>query len=160
MRRACRKGSLGIQSDEKCLFCSIAAGESQASIAYEDHVVVAFMDLAQFETNPGHTLVVPRRHIADVFDLDDGSGAALMSATKKVALGLRNAFGAEGVNVTIANGEAAGQEVFHLHIHVYPRRKGDGLWLRYYENQPHVAERNELDRQAALLRKAIEEVPL
>jgi histidine triad (HIT) family protein len=138
-----------------CVFCAIVAGKEPGSIAYQDAYVIALMDLGQFETNPGNVLVMPKRHIVDIFELDDETGSAPMAATARIANALRNAFGAEGVNLAVANGEAAGQEVMHLHIHVFPRRKGDSFVMRYYESFPNLAERSELDRQAAAIRAVL-----
>ncbi len=139
-------------ADPPCLFCEIVAGRAESSIVYEDAATVAFMDLRQL--NPGHVLIVPRRHIVDVFGLDDATGAALISAIAIVARGVRHAFEPEGINISASNGAAAGQEVFHLHFHVLPRKQGDGL-LRVYPASPPDPPRAMLDGMAADIRGAI-----
>ncbi len=139
-----------------CVFCQIVAGEAPASIAYEDERTLAFLDLRQMRG--GHTLVVPKQHITDIFDLDDATGAAVMATVARVARGVRAAFAPDGVNIWQSNGEAAGQEVFHLHFHVVPRHAGDGL-LRFYPQRPGYPERPELDAQAAAIRDAIGHLP-
>lgn len=135
---------------DACIFCEIVAGEAEASIAYEDEATMAFMDLRQF--HPGHTLVVPRRHVRDIYELDDNTGAALMAAVARVARGVRDAFAPDGLNLWQSNG-APWQEVFHLHIHVLPRWREDGL-LRFAPGRLPRPPRAELDKQAAKIRDA------
>jgi histidine triad (HIT) family protein len=137
---------------QDCIFCQIVAGKAEASIAYEDDATVAFMDLRQ--TSPGHTLVVPKRHIRDIFELDAATGAALIATTAGVARAVRVAFEPDGINIWQSNEAAAGQEVFHLHFHVLPRRTDDGL-LKFYPSSPSSPERSILDERAAKIRQAI-----
>jgi len=134
-----------------CIFCRIVAGEAEASVAYEDSETLAFMDLGQF--HPGHTLVVPKRHVADLFALDDETGAALMRAVTRVARGVRDAFAPHGLNVWQSNG-APWQEVPHLHVHVLPRWRDDGL-LRFAPPGRARPSRGELDEQAAQIKRAL-----
>ena len=136
---------------EDCIFCRIVAGEAEASIAYEDDATMAFMDVGQF--HPGHTLVVPKRHIPDILALDEATGSALMAAIARVARAVRAAFAPDGINVWQSSGAAAGQEVFHLHFHVLPRWAGDGL-LQFRPPRKRPA-RAELDGQAAKIRGAL-----
>ena len=138
--------------DIECIFCQIVAGEAEASIVCEDALTMAFMDLRQI--NAGHTLVVPKSHLRDIYALDDATGAAVIATVARVARAVGVAFSPDGINITQSNGEAAGQEVFHLHVHVLPRRHGDGL-LRVYGATPGFARRAELDTQAASIRAAI-----
>ena len=140
---------------EDCIFCRIVAGEIEASVAYEDDATIAFIDLAQF--HPGHTLVVPRRHIVDIFELEDESGAALMVALVRVSRAVRQAFSPDGINIWQSNG-APWQEVFHIHFHVLPRWKGDGL-LRFASLGRKRPSRTELDEQAASIRLELEKRP-
>lgn len=137
---------------EDCVFCGIVAGRVEASVAYEDDATLAFMDLRQF--HPGHTLVVPKRHIVDIFELDDETGAALMSAAARVARAVSAAFEPDGINLWQSNG-APWQEVFHLHIHVLPRWRDDGL-LRFAPGRLPRPPRAQLDEQAARIRTALD----
>ena len=114
---------------EECVFCEIARGTQPASIVWEDALTLAFMDRRQFHA--GHTLVIPRRHLGDVRELDYATGAALMAAVARITRAVGAAFPNEGLSVWHSIGTAAGQEVPHLHIHVHPRRVDDGL-LRVY----------------------------
>ena len=115
---------------------------------------MAFMDLRQ--ENPGHVLVIPRTHIADILELDDRTGAALMGGTTRVARAMERAFAPDGINVWQSTGEAAGQEVFHLHLHVMPRRFGDRLF-RPYPELPPPTPRNTLEALAAEVRDRLAE---
>ncbi len=136
---------------EECVFCQIVAGEADASIAYQDDSTLAFMDLGQF--HPGHALVVPRRHVRDIYGLDEETGGALMAAISRVAEGVREAFKPHGINIWQSNG-APWQEVFHLHFHVLPRWRDDGL-LRFTPPDRARPSRKELDGQAAQIRTAL-----
>lgn len=118
---------------ETCVFCEIVAGESPASFVYEDDLTVAFIDLRQF--HPGHTLVIPRRHVQDVRELDDATGAALIAVLARVTRAVSHAFPNEGLSVWHSIGPAANQEIPHLHFHVHPRRIADGV-LRIYPAPP------------------------
>ena len=135
-----------------CLFCRIVEGDVVASLAYEDAETVAILDMRQ--PRAGHVLVIPRRHVETLFEVDDTTGSALMRATMLVARAVRKAFEPDGLNLWQSNGHAGGQEVPHVHMHVMPRWSGDGL-LRIYPQRIAHAARNELDRQATLIRQAI-----
>lgn len=111
---------------EGCPFCAIVAGEAEASVVHEDDTAVVFMDLNP--VTPGHLLVVPRRHAAGLEDLDEDTGAHLWRLAHRMARALRTSgLRCEGVNVFVADGAAAFQEVFHVHVHVFPRFEGDGF---------------------------------
>ena len=138
---------------DDCIFCRIGRHESEASFVLEEQYVVAFLDVRAF--HPGHTLVVPRQHLADIYALrDDTIALALMSAIARVSRAVRKAFAADGLNVWQSNGVAAGQEVPHVHFHVMPRFDGDGL-LRVYPSRTQHPDRAELDANAARLRDAL-----
>jgi histidine triad (HIT) family protein len=114
-------------ADPTCLFCRIVAGELPATRVDEDERTVAFMDI-----NPatrGHALVVPRAHVADVWEADPEDVAACARTAQRVALRARDRLGAAGVNLLNSTGVAAWQTVFHLHVHVIPRYEGDPLRL-------------------------------
>jgi len=138
-------------SDDDCVFCRIIAGEIPASRVLERSGVLAFMDLRQGV--PGHVLVLPRRHVATIYELDPALAGELMAVAVEVAQAMRRAWAPEGLNLWQSNGEAGGQEVPHVHLHVQPRRLGDGL-LRIYPDAPPTLPRAELDVLAAQLRSA------
>ena len=103
----------------KTIFEKIIDREIPANIVYEDNEVLAFMDA--FPLSKGHTLVIPKRPIENIYELDDDTGAKLMAAVTKVSKALRDAFNPKGLNVVQNNGSFASQSVFHLHFHLIPR---------------------------------------
>lgn len=135
-----------------CVFCEIVRGAQPASIVWEDDFTVAVVDLRQF--HPGHVLVIPRRHLPDVRELDYETGAAVMATVVRITRAVAAAFPNEGMSLWHSIGAAAFQEVPHLHIHVHPRMLDDGL-LRVYPSVPALPDRAELDRYAANLRANI-----
>ena len=113
-----------------CIFCKIVTGEWAADKIYEDDATLAFLDI--HPNNLGHSLVVPKKHSENLYDMDDHSLAAVMRTVQKVALALKKSLGADGINITMNNERAAGQVVNHPHMHVIPRFKSDGFthWPR------------------------------
>jgi diadenosine tetraphosphate (Ap4A) HIT family hydrolase len=134
-----------------CTFCEIAASRAPASLVYEDERAIAFMDIGQ--VTPGHLLVVPRRHATGLADLDEPTGQHLFVVAMRMAVALRRSgLRCEGINIFLADGAAAGQDVFHVHLHVVPRFSGDGFILDAdWASRP---DRAELDRLAAQIRRA------
>ena len=119
-----------------CIFCKIAAGEIPAAKVYEDEHTVAFFDM--FPATRYHTLVVPKKHFENMFDADAAELAHLMNAVKKVADIYAEKLGFDNIQIVNANGAAAQQSVMHLHYHIIPRHKDDGLdieWPRHPECQ-------------------------
>ena len=108
-----------------CLFCRIIAGELPALKVYEDEHTLVFMDVAR--DVEGHMLAVPKKHVRSLLDCDADTLAALMLTVQRVALHCVMRCGYEGVNLLNASGESAGQSVPHLHMHLIPRRSGDGI---------------------------------
>lgn len=134
-----------------CVFCGILAGSVPGSRVYEDETCLAFLDIQP--VNPGHTLVIPKRHAASLAELTGGEGGALFAAGQRVAAALRSSgLRCEGVNLRLADGEAAGQEVFHVHLHVIPRFAGDGFGLTFGPAYGQLPPRAELDALAEQLR--------
>ena len=105
-------------SDPNCIFCKIVSGELPSRRIYEDDRAVAFLDIAAWHR--GHSLVVPRRHVSDV-TAGTGSLSEIAPAVDAVAKLLKHRLAADGINLLLSAGEAAGQEVFHTHMHVVPR---------------------------------------
>jgi histidine triad (HIT) family protein len=134
---------------DSCVFCEIVRGTKPASVVWDDSLTMAFIDLRQF--HPGHTLVIPKRHVNDVRDLDHETGAALMATVSRVTRAVAAAFPSQGLSLWHSIGEAADQEVPHMHMHVHPRKMGDHL-LRIYPSAPALPERPVQDEYAAVLR--------
>jgi len=140
------------QTDPTCLFCRLAAHEEEVSFVYEDEQTVVFMDIQPVVR--GHLLVVPRAHAAHLADLEPVDGARVFRVGQLAAAALRGSqLPCEGVNFFLADGEAAGQDVFHVHLHVFPRHRGDGFGLRLPPDYS-VKPRYELDEAAAALRRS------
>ncbi|MBT0568267.1 HIT family protein [Williamsia sp. CHRR-6] len=109
-----------------CVFCSIVAGTAPARLIHSDADVLAFLDIRP--VRPGHTLVIPRRHIPDLAGIPSTLGARMFDTARAVGAALRaSSVAADGVNVAINDGRAAAQTVFHSHIHVVPRHHGDKI---------------------------------
>lgn len=107
-----------------CIFCKIVAGEIPSYTVYEDDVVKAFLDISQ--GTPGHTLVIPKKHVPDLFAYDEDLAAAVFSRIPKIARAVKNSNPAiKGMNVINNNGKVAYQSVFHSHIHLIPRYSND-----------------------------------
>jgi histidine triad (HIT) family protein len=136
-----------------CIFCKIVRRELPASIVAEDEHALAFMDIRPI--NPGHFLVIPKAHAAHLADLPPGEGGRLFEMARELAVALRKSgVRAEGVNVHLADEAVAGQEIFHVHLHVYPRYAGDGVGLRMGPRYGTRPKREELDTLAAAIRSA------
>lgn len=134
-------------SDSHCIFCKILAGESEVSLVYRDDTCAAFMDIQPI--NPGHLLVVPVRHAADLAQLKEEEGAHIFRVAQRLAAALRKSgVKCEGVNLFLADGEAAMQEVFHAHLHVIPRFDGDGFEFKFSAKYFQKPERHELNKIA------------
>jgi histidine triad (HIT) family protein len=129
-----------------CIFCSIAGGTSPSWRVYEDKVAVAFLDIGQ--ATPGHTLVVPRKHTADIWSVTEDEASAVMRSVHRVAAQLRDTLQPLGLNVTQSNGVAAWQEVFHYHVHLVPRYGDDGLVPPWRPTKPSPEELGEVHRRA------------
>ena len=139
----------------ECIFCEIQARRAPASFVYQDDACVAFMDIQP--VTPGHILVVPRRHAANLAELDPQDGAHIFQVAQQTAAALRaSGLRCEGVNLFLADGEAAGQDVFHVHLHVFPRFSGDGFGLRFGPNYAQRPPRSELEELAERIRAKID----
>ena len=108
-----------------CIFCKIIAGDIPSYKVYEDEHVLAFFDI--FPISPGHTIVAPKSHEADVEALSDEEFSAMALAVKKIGKAMMDGLGVKGYSVFLDNKSAANQHVPHAHFHVVPRAEGDGL---------------------------------
>lgn len=137
------------ESAEGCVFCRIVRGEAEASLIHEDELVLAFLDLNP--VTPGHSLVIPKRHAVSLNELTPDELGRVMEVARQLLTRLRaGAVRCEGVNLFLADGEAAGQEIFHVHLHVFPRFPGDGFAL--HGDWSRFPARSELGALAARLR--------
>lgn len=109
---------------EECLFCKIVAGEIPAQKVYEDGEFLAFLDINP--RNPGHTLVVPKRHCETILEMPENEASELFKVVKKVAIAVKKGMKADGISIGQSNGRAAGQVIPHAHFHVIPRFMSEG----------------------------------
>ena len=112
---------------EECLFCKIVKGELPSSKIYEDEDTLAFLDL--FPVNKGHSLVIPKEHYETIFDVPADSLAKISLVMKNVADAVKKGVNADGISIAQSNGKDAGQVIPHIHFHIMPRFKDDGLKL-------------------------------
>jgi histidine triad (HIT) family protein len=122
-----------MHTQEDCIFCKIIAGDIPSAKVYEDDDVLAFLDLSQ--VTEGHTLVIPKNHEENLYELSGETAEKLFKAVPKVANAIKKAFNPAGLNMLNNNGEAAGQSVFHYHVHLLPRYgKGDGFGAVWHDH--------------------------
>jgi len=133
-----------------CIFCKIVAGQIPSTRVFEDEHTVAFLDIGH--VNPGHVLVAVKKHAANLYELDEAQAGAVARATVKISKALRAAFQPEGLSVYQANGKAAGQTVFHYHVHLLPRHEADGMELTWPVKNPP---REKLESYAAEIRRKL-----
>jgi histidine triad (HIT) family protein len=119
-----RVGIVKLESamSESCIFCKIVREEAPANVVYEDDKVIAFMSIQPI--NVGHMLVVPKKHYENVYEIPEDEVAYLYRIVKKLAHAVKKAVNAEGIRIVQNNGAAAGQVIFHLHVHIIPLRHG------------------------------------
>ncbi|MFH0948930.1 MAG: HIT family protein [Candidatus Aenigmatarchaeota archaeon] len=116
-----------------CIFCGIANGSVPSRKIYEDDDILAFLDINP--ANPGHVLVMPKKHIVSIYDADDETLKKLIVVVKDLATKIKEVLGADGMNIMQNNGRDAGQLVGHIHFHIIPRHKGDDVYISYKRKQ-------------------------
>ena len=115
---------------DDCIFCKIVAGEIPCSKVYEDEHVLAFLDI--FPINPGHTLVIPKEHYEFVVELPSSLTGPIFDTARKIVSAIQKSdLKCDAVNLHLADGQVAGQEIPHVHLHIIPRIKGDGAGYKF-----------------------------
>lgn len=133
----------------ECTFCDIINEESEAAFVYRDSLVSAFMDIRPI--NIGHVIIVPDKHAQNLADLPETTGSRLFSTAQKLSTAIRTSeIRSQGINLFLADGKAAGQEVFHVHLHVIPRFPGDGFRIKFDVREPS---RSDLQQTAEVIRQ-------
>jgi len=117
--------------NETCIFCKIIKKEIPHNKIYEDKNVIAFLDA--FPVNKGHTLILPKKHFKNIYEIPEKTLWEVMKLAKKLSITIKKTMKADGINVYMNNEEAAGQVIDHLHVHIIPRIKGDGYG--YWKNK-------------------------
>ena len=142
------------ESKQTCIFCKILSGETQSSEVYRDNLVVAFMDIQP--VTPGHTLIIPIDHQPYMATVPPETAAHMFQIGQKIAAAIRKSdLKSEGINFFLSDGEAAMQEVFHSHLHVIPRFKGDGFGLKFGDDYSNLPSRNFLDESAKQITESL-----
>ena len=118
---------------ENCIFCKIANGEIPSATLYEDEDFRVILDLGP--ASKGHSLILPKSHAANIYELPDETAAKAMVLAKKMATKLRDGLNCDGFNIVQNNGEVAGQTVHHFHMHVIPRHAGDDVQVTWKQGE-------------------------
>lgn len=127
---------------ENCIFCKIANGEIPAATLYEDENFRVILDLGP--ASKGHALILPKMHAANIYELSDEMAAKAMILAKKMATAMTAALKCDGFNIVQNNGECAGQTVFHFHMHLIPRYKGDQVGITWKPGELSDADKEEI----------------
>lgn len=128
--------------DENCIFCKLAGGEIPTATLYEDEDFRVILD-----ANPaakGHALIIPKEHYANLYELDDELAGKVLMLAKKMITKLTDILGCDGYNIVQNNGEAAGQTVFHFHMHLIPRFKDDGVGVTWKMGELTEEDKNDI----------------
>ena len=135
---------------EDCIFCKIANGIIPSATIYENSDFKVILDVSP--ASKGHTLILPKEHFDNIFDMDADTAGKLFSLAAAVARALKQATGCDGMNIVQNNGEIAVQTVFHFHMHLIPRYEGDSVQVSW---EPGTATKEELNEFAAAVKKAL-----
>jgi histidine triad (HIT) family protein len=136
--------------DESCIFCKIVHKQARASIIHEDETVMVFLDIRPL--NMGHALVIPKVHYVDIFDTPEKELSQVHKIAKKISCAIKKTTDSDGISIIQQNGKAAGQDIFHIHVHVVPRFEGQKLPL--FSDLKEV-ERDKLDALAKKIRQQL-----
>jgi histidine triad (HIT) family protein len=136
--------------DESCIFCKIVKKQAPASLIYEDESVMVFLDIRPL--NMGHALVIPKKHYVDIFGAPKSELSQVYIVAKQISFAVKKTTNADGISIIQQNGRAAGQDIFHLHVHVVPRFEGQKL-PRFSDLKQ--VERAKLDDMAEKIRQEL-----
>ena len=131
--------------EENCIFCKLAAGDIPSATLYEDDDFRVILDLSP--ASKGHALIIPKEHYRNLYDLDDELAAKAIVLAKTMVLKLKDVLGCDGYNIVQNNEEAAGQTVFHFHMHMIPRYKGDKVGLGWKMGELSDEDKDEILRK-------------
>jgi histidine triad (HIT) family protein len=135
--------------DESCIFCKIVYKQASSSIIYEDEAVMVFLDIRPL--NMGHTLVIPKEHYVDIFHIPQTLLSQIHKIAQQVSSPIKKATAADGISIIQQNGKAAGQDVFHIHVHVVPRFEGQKLPPFHELKEVERAKLDEMAKKIKLL---------
>ncbi len=131
--------------DNDCIFCKIANGEIPSSTVYEDDLFRVILDLSP--ATKGHALILPKKHMANIFEMDEETAEKVFVLASRIAKAMKEALNCDGLNIVQNNGEIAGQTVFHFHMHIIPRYNDDGQQINWVPKTSEAAERDMIAEQ-------------
>lgn len=131
--------------DNDCIFCKIANGEIPSSTIYEDDLFRVILDLSP--ATKGHALILPKKHMANIFEMDEETAEKVFVLASQIAKAMKEALNCDGLNIVQNNGEIAGQTVFHFHMHIIPRYNDDGQQINWVPKTSEAAERDMIAEQ-------------
>ena len=131
--------------DTNCIFCKIANREIPSSTIYEDEFFRVILDLSP--ATKGHALILPKQHMANIFEMDDTTAEKVFVLAKRIAKAMKSALNCDGLNIVQNNGEVAGQTVFHFHMHIIPRYDNDGQHITWIPGTSEADEREAIAAQ-------------
>jgi len=132
-------------NNDNCIFCKIVRNEIEAVTIYEDEEFKVFLDA--FPATKGHVLIIPKEHVANIFELEEEKAGRLFRIATKVAKTLKEELDIEGLNLVQNNGEMAGQTVFHFHLHLIPRYKDDKVTIKWATQKTNSQQLKELQQK-------------
>ncbi len=130
---------------DDCIFCKIVNGEIKSYEIYEDQLVKVFLDA--YPVNKGHTLVIPKEHYKDIYDIPENVMGRIGEVAKKIAEKYKGILSTDGVNLLQSNGGIAGQVVFHSHLHIVPRYKNDGIDMWFHRQSKKEVDLEKLHKE-------------
>ena len=131
--------------DTNCIFCKIANGDIPSSTIYEDDSFRVILDLSP--ATKGHALILPKQHMANIFEMDDSTAEKIFVLASRIAKAMKTALNCDGLNIVQNNGEVAGQTVFHFHMHIIPRYNNDGQNIYWVPGTSEAEEREAIASQ-------------
>jgi histidine triad (HIT) family protein len=147
---------MSIKTMQQCIFCEIVKKNIPAKVVYENDRIIAFLDINPLAV--GHTLVVPKQHIPTIFEMNEAINQEIFKVAEKISLRMKEALQVDGVNLVNASGKAAEQSIPHFHLHVIPRREGDGISMNeWWLTKVKKMDERELNEIAKLIRIEPEE---
>lgn len=135
--------------DEKCIFCKLANGEIPTKSIFEDDYLKAIMDISP--ANKGHIIIIPKTHAANIFELENSFVEKAFVLAKNIAVAVKEVTSCDGVNILQNNGVAAGQTVFHFHVHVVPRFEKDDITIAWKQQSYAEGEADEIAKKLSSL---------
>lgn len=136
--------------DNNCIFCKIANGEIPSTTVYEDDMFRVILDLSP--ATKGHALILPKQHMANIYEMDEPTAQKVFVLASNIATAMKKALNCDGINIVQNNGEAAGQTVFHFHMHIIPRYINDGQNINWI---PGTSEPEEREKIAQKIKAAL-----